>query len=320
MTTAYKGFDVDLKCRGFQFEVGKTYTHDGPVELCKSGFHACENPMDVWTYYQIIKRYGSFTRYAEVEVKGDISKEYDKLAAGQITIKSELSLSDFVERAVAEIINVTRGKTESGDYAKIGSSGDYAKIGASGDGAKIGASGKGAKIGSSGDYAKIGTSGDYAQIGASGHNVQIGASGKGAKIGASGYGAQIGASGDSAKIGTSGDNAKIGASGDFVQIGASGYGPKIGASGYGSKIGASGEYAKIGASGDAAQIDCSGSDAVVAGAGPNARVRGKLGTWISLASFDGDGKCNGFGTGCIGQDGLEPDTWYRAEAGKLVKA
>jgi hypothetical protein len=260
---AYKGFDKDMKCRGFQFEVGKTYRHDGPVRACESGFHACTEPFDVWGYYGPVD-----CRFAEVELSGETATHDrdSKIAAAEITIKAELTLPQFIKRAVDRVIELTKGKGDD----------------PSGYGARIGSSGYGAQIGSSGYYARIGSSGD------------------GARIGSSGYGAQIGSSGDDAQIGSSGDGARIGSSG------------------YGAQIGSSGNDARIGSSGYGARIEATGERVVVASAGYATRVKGATGTWVSLAEYR-DGKCIGFATGCIGQNGLEPDVWYVADGGRLVK-
>ena len=199
---AYKGFDPDMKCRGHQFEVGQTYEHDGPVKACRSGFHACTNPFDVWGHYPIVNSDGALNRFAEVTLSGDTSTnaEDSKIAAGRITIEAELKLPDFIKRAVSWVIDQATGKDEGGDNARIGSSGDSARIGSSGDSAQIGSSGDYARIGSSGDYARIGSSGYNAQIGSSGYNARIGSSGDNARIGSSGYNARIVAEGKDALV------------------------------------------------------------------------------------------------------------------------
>src|SRR5690606_16504192 len=139
-------------------EVGTTYTHDGPVEVCESGFHACEgSPFDVWSYYGPVSDDGRLNRYAEVTMSGvvrDPKRSDSKVAAASITIDAELRLPEFVRRAVAWVIDATKGKGDdpSGDFARIGSSGRDARIGSSGDGAWIGSSGNFARIGSSGDF------------------------------------------------------------------------------------------------------------------------------------------------------------------------
>ena len=173
---AFKGFNSDLTCRGFQYEVGKEYTHEGKVNACVKGFHACANPFDVLKYYE------DFTvmRYCTVEQSGEINKEQDKIASSKIKIKAEIGWAGLFNAGIEYLKkNIEPSKMKDGDF---NDNGDYAQIGASGDYAKIGASGNCAKIGSSGYYAQIGSSGDYAQIGSSGHYAQIKSEGKNAVI------------------------------------------------------------------------------------------------------------------------------------------
>ena len=162
----YKGFDKDLKCRGFQFEIGKEYEVDGDVSVCENGFHACAAPLEVFDYYSPVD-----SRYCEVEQSGQLDTgDGSKIASKKIKIGAEIGIKGLVDAHIEFI----REKTEKlSDAAKIGSSGDAAQIGSSGYAAKIGSSGYAAKIGSSGDAAQIGSSGRYAQIGSSGDDAFI---------------------------------------------------------------------------------------------------------------------------------------------------
>ena len=186
---AMKGFDKNLACRGFQFEVGKTYEQAGTIDCCSNGFHAITgSPFDIWDYYPVVADDGSLSRYAEVTLAGATDRQSDsedsKIAAARITVDVEISLPDFIRRAVAWVVDATKdkGDNSSGDSAQIGSSGDYAKIGSSGHYAKIGSSGHSAKIGSSGDYAQIGSSGDYAKIAVEGNNSVVASAGIAATV------------------------------------------------------------------------------------------------------------------------------------------
>ena len=253
---AYKGFDKNLKCRDFQYEVGKEYEMDGDIKCCERGFHACESPLEVFDHYDMLN-----SRFAEVEQSGEIDKEENttKVCSSKIKIKAELNLADIVKLGVEWIKDVTSPSKLKKETDLNDNGNNSAQIGSSGDSAKIGSSGDSAQIGSSGDYAKIGSSGDSA------------------KIGSSGYYAQIGSSGYSAQIGSSGDYAKIGSSGYYAQIGSSGYSAKIGSSGY---------SAKIGSSGDSAKIESTGKHSVVMAAGNNSIAKAKIGSWITLSEWD----------------------------------
>ena len=95
---AYKGMKSNMTCKGFQYEIGKTYKAD-KAELCKCGFHACLNPLDVLDYYQ-----DEDSRYFKVKLSGEITKcsfEDTNVAATEITILEEIT--DIFD----EIINNT---------------------------------------------------------------------------------------------------------------------------------------------------------------------------------------------------------------------
>lgn len=90
----FKGFDKDLKCRDFQYEVGKEYEHKGEVSVCISGFHFCENPLKVFEYYA-----PSCSRYCEVEGSGSVDKDFDdsKVSTSHIHILTEIDLEGLIK-------------------------------------------------------------------------------------------------------------------------------------------------------------------------------------------------------------------------------
>ena len=90
----FKGFNKDMTCRGFQYEVGKSYTFDGRIELCQKGFHFCESLSDCFDYYE-----KDDSRFCEIEASGDIRKGGDKNCCSEIKIVRELSPIE-INRAV----------------------------------------------------------------------------------------------------------------------------------------------------------------------------------------------------------------------------
>lgn len=88
----YKVFNSDWTCRGFQYEVGKTYEMDDEPIICKQGFHFCTDPKDCFKYYN----FWDDIKIAEIEALGDIDREYmyldGKCCTNKIKIVKELSL------------------------------------------------------------------------------------------------------------------------------------------------------------------------------------------------------------------------------------
>ena len=93
---AFKGFNKDLTCRGFQYEEGKEF-HTEKAECCEEGFHACEYPLDCFGYYSPAQ-----SVFHEVELSGemDIRSDDTKVCATDIKIGARISIAGLVKAAI----------------------------------------------------------------------------------------------------------------------------------------------------------------------------------------------------------------------------
>lgn len=131
MTTkikSYKGFNADLTCRGFQYEVGKEYNHTGAVSACNSGFHACENPIDVLGFYPPCDDNGRPRRYCEVEQSGNIDRGNDKICSSRLRVVAEIGIEGLIKAGVKFILDKVNWKgakeSNTGDRSVATNTGD----------------------------------------------------------------------------------------------------------------------------------------------------------------------------------------------------
>ena len=160
---AIKGFDRDFKCRGFQFEVGKTYTANGKIKACRNGFHAIHDDAHPLS---VLKYYGPTSRFAIVEIDGKTDRDGDKIAAEIMTVKKEISLHDLTQEAVSWVM--ARTKPE-GEIAKR----DNGLATASGYQGAATASGNNGAATASGDQGTATASGDQGTAMATGYHGHV---------------------------------------------------------------------------------------------------------------------------------------------------
>ena len=168
---AYKGFNKDMTCRGFQYEEGKSYETD-EAKLCKSGFHACLMPLDCFYYYSL-----NNSVFHEVELD-DISDErgYDtKVCGKKIKIGARLSIAGMVN-AQADSVFEKSNRADDGssvvtsDYlSSAATSGDGSSAATSGVRSSAATSGYGSSASTSGVWSFAVTSGDRSSATTSGN-------------------------------------------------------------------------------------------------------------------------------------------------------
>ncbi|GAB3744933.1 DUF7666 domain-containing protein [Lysobacter olei] len=204
--TTFKGFDANLACRGYQFEVGKEFVHEGEVSACNGGFHACEYPLDVFNYYPPAE-----SRYCTVEQSGTLSRHGgdSKVASERIKLTAEIGLPGIIKAAVEYTLKrakPTDSASNSGDYGAASNSGEdgaASNSGTRGAASNSGARGAASNSGYQGAASNSGTrgaasnSGDYGAASNSGY--QGAASNSGARGAASNSGYQGAASNSGAR-------------------------------------------------------------------------------------------------------------------------
>ena len=301
----YKGFDKDLKCRNFQFEVGKEYEHEGEVKLCESGFHFCENPQGVFGHYSP----GNGNRFAIVEADGvsDKRENDSKRVAKKLKIKSEISVFEMCRIAVGVFFENFgfNGKIES---AKTNSAGDY---GAASAGDKGAASAGDYGAASAGDYGAA-SAGDYGAASAGDYGAASAGDKGAARAGYQGaasagdYGAASAGDYGAARAGNKG----AARAGDYGAASAGDYG----AARAGDQGAASAGYQ------GAAEVGKFG----VAAVGNSGRVKGKKGSVLVARDVEYNNDRQEYEVtdwACALVDGetIKEDTWYVLKNGRLVE-
>jgi len=218
----YKGFNDKLQCvlngKAFQYEVGQTYTHNGPTDLCSKGFHFCEHPMDTWSYYAPF----ADTRYAEIEAD-EVScetQEDPKRVSRSLTVKAEIKIPALIKAAVEFVFSKVKSSptvsATTGDSAHSATTGNSAHSATTGYSAHSATTGNSAHSATTGNYAHSATTGNYAHSATTGYSAHSATTGDYAHSATTGNFAHSATTGYSAQASVKGNQciaASLGAEG-----------------------------------------------------------------------------------------------------------
>ena len=282
----YKGMSKDMKCRGFQYEVGKEYETDKAV-ACECGFHACEYPLDVFNYYP-----PSTSRFFEVEQSGEISKhgEDSKVASTKIKIGAELSIAGLVKAAV----EFTKERcTQAEEDKATGYLGAASATGYQGAASATGYLGAASATGYQGAASATGDLGAASATGTRG---------------------AASATGDQGAASATGTRGAASATGDQGAASATGY---LGAAS------ATGTRGAASATGDQGAASATGNASVAMAAGIDGRAMGALGCAIFLVErgeWDGETyPIVSVNAAIVDGETIKPGVWYTLKGGEFVE-
>ena len=328
---AFKGFNKDLTCRGFQYKVGETYEEE-KAELCYTGFHVCESPVACLQHYR-----PATSVYHEVELE-KVSNERDtdtKRVGKKITIGAEIGIPEIC-RLTFEYVKEHCTNENSAEVGKPATAGEYGAATAGEYGAATAGEYGAATAGNNG-AAKAGNAGaatagnrgaamaGYAGAATAGYAGAATAGEYGAAT-AGEYGAATAGDRGAATAGEYGA-----ATAGYAGAAMAGYAGAATAGNHGAAT--AGEYgaATAGYAGTATAGNhgaatsrgksATGVKGLSVARGNDVRVKGGLGAVLVIAEENkNDCSVKEFATAIVDGKDIKADTWYKLENGKLVEA
>ena len=343
--TGYKAFDPDFKCRGFQYEVGKTFEHEGESTLCSKGFHFCpKDPLDVFNYYPLVfMESGLPTRLAKVSApKKDtiVDRNGAKCVTSKIRIEKEITLNALIKEQIKKAYKsegeagllIAKGEwstlTDSGLGTKIISNKDETHVSltrshsmaiVSANHAYLASSGHSTGLFATGKYARLSSSGGYTDIYSNGHYSSTSSSGRFSRLRITGNETSIASSGALAAINVKGNYTNTSSSGEASKLRITGNRAGVASSGAYSKLTVTGKSARMTVVGNDSLVTYEGKSGVISVLGIDAKFKGSKGTLVLAATYNCRGEPTGGLVGRIGEDGLKPDTLYTVSDGEFVE-
>ena len=280
----YKATDKDMKCRGFQYTLGKTAEVDGDIELCERGLHACEMPLDVLGYYVP----GDGSRYFEAELDEVSNKKSDdtKRVGKKLTLSAEIGIPGLVKAQV--------------EYVKAQCDFDNAikKADAEKKNHATGERGVAYATGDSGAASATGWSGAASATGERGAAYATGERGAASATGDRGAASATGWSGAASATGWSGAASATGERGAAYATGDSG---------------------AASATGDSGAASATGKGCVAMTTGFYGRVMGGRGNAIVCVERKNNGGIATILSGIVDGETLKPGVWYTVKNGKWTE-
>ncbi|EBL3543699.1 hypothetical protein EYW85_15445 [Salmonella enterica subsp. enterica serovar Kentucky] len=309
----FKGFNKDLTCRDFQFAIGETFHHDGKVEACGSGFHACECPFDVFSYYPPAE-----SRYAETISFGVIDREEEgdtKIASASITIKSELTLPQFIQRGIewiwSKIDKSLEQQIMTGNRSAATNTGNRSAATNTGNRSAATNTGYQSAATNTGNRSAATNTGNRSAATNTGYRSAATNTGDWSAATNTGY--------QSAATNTGNRSA---ATNTGYQSAATNTGNRSAATntGYRSAATNTGYQSAATNTGDLSAAEVSGSQSVAASLGIEGKARASEGGAIVLCYRDEDGELIHIRASKVGENGIMPDIWYQLnEDGEFVE-